>query len=353
MNVTDQATGIRPGESPDTEKLEAYLKDTVPGLEGPLTIQQFPSGHSNLTYLLTVGKREMVLRRPPFGTKAKSAHDMGREYRILNALKPVFPYVPAPLTYTEDPSVMGCPFYVMERIRGIILRRELPEGLHFSPEDMRKLCENLVEVQYRLHSLDYAKIGLGDFGKPEGYVQRQISGWSKRYRNARTPDAPEFESVMAWLAENMPEDSAFPGIIHNDFKFDNVILDPENPLSIIGVLDWEMATVGDPLMDLGCSLGYWVEADDPPEFQISRSVPTHAAGALTRREVLTHYEKISGRSVGNTDFYLCFGMFRLAVIAQQIYYRYFHGQTKDARFKHLIFAVQVLEKASVRIISKQ
>ncbi|MEZ4526323.1 MAG: phosphotransferase family protein [Desulfobacterales bacterium] len=353
MDFTDQATGIRAGETLDTAKLEAYLKDTIPDLQGTLNIQQFPSGHSNLTYLLTVGDREMVLRRPPFGTKAKTAHDMGREYRILNVLKPVFPYVPMPLAYTEDPAVMGCPFYVMERIRGIILRKELPEGLELPREKMRRLCEKLVEVQYQLHSLDYQKIGLADFGKPDGYVQRQVSGWSQRYRNARTPDAPEFENVMTWLAEHMPPDSPFPGIIHNDFKFDNVILDPNDPLSVIGILDWEMATVGDPLMDLGCTLGYWVEQNDPPEFQLMRTLPTHVPGTLSRKEMLACYEKLSGRTISHADFYLCFGMFRLAVIAQQIYYRYYHGQTKDARFKKLIFAVQLLEKAAAAFVKKQ
>jgi len=346
MDYTDKATGIRPGEELHTGRLEAFLKENVSSLQGHLTVQQFPSGHSNLTYLIRMGNREMVLRRPPFGTKAKTAHDMGREYKILKALKPVFSYVPEPLAYTEDPSVMGCPFYVMERIDGIILRKEMPEGLNLSPDKVRHLFQRHVEIQFELHSLDYKKIGLENFGKPRGYVERQVKGWSKRYRNARTPDAPDFEKVMTWLAENMPRDSSFIGIIHNDFKFDNLILDPNDPLSIIGILDWEMATVGDPIMDLGCTLGYWVEKNDAPQFQLMRTLPTHVEGAMTRKEVVACYEKVSGRAIENMNFYYCFGLFRLAGIAQQIYYRFYHGQTEDERFKMMIFAVQLLAKAA-------
>lgn len=346
MDFTDQATKIRPGEELHTGRLKAFLKDTIPGLKGPPTVQQFPKGHSNLTYLIRMGDRKLVLRRPPIGTKAKTAHDMGREYKILKALKPVFSYVPQPLVYTEDLSVMGCPFYLMERIEGIILRKEMPQGLNLSPDQIRRLFERHVEIQFELHSLDYKKIGLENFGKPTGYVERQVKGWSERYRSARTPDAPAFEEVMTWLAENMPKDSSFTGIIHNDFKFDNLILDPNDPLSIIGILDWEMATVGDPIMDLGCTLGYWVEKNDAQEFQLMRTLPTHVEGAMTRKEVVAFYEKLSGKTIENMNFYYCFGLFRLAGIAQQIYYRFYHGQTKDERFKMLIFAVQLLAKAA-------
>jgi len=350
MDFTDKATKIRPGEEIHTGRLEAFLKENISGLRGPLTVQQFPSGHSNLTYLIRMGDREMVLRRPPIGTKAKTAHDMSREYKVLKALKPVFCYVPQPLAYTEDLSVMGCPFYLMERIKGIILRKEISTGLNLSPHKVRRLFQRHVEVQFELHSLDYKKIGLENFGKPVGYVERQVKGWSERYRNARTPDAPDFEKVMAWLAANMPEDSSFTGIIHNDFKFDNLILDPKDPLSIIGILDWEMATIGDPIMDLGCTLGYWVEKNDSQEFQLMRTLPTHVEGALTRKEIVACYEKLCGKTIENMNFYYCFGLFRLAGIAQQIYYRFYHGQTKDERFKMLIFAVQLLAKAAENAI---
>lgn len=351
MEYTDKTVDIRPGEELDVTRLDAFLRDSLPGMDGPLSIRQFPGGHSNLTYLVTIGEKEIVLRRPPFGTKAKSAHDMGREYKILSALQPVFTYVPQPLAFTEDESVIGCPFYVMERIRGIILRQKIPEGIGLTPQKMHRLFKRMVELQFELHSLDYEKIGLGDFGKPEGYVERQVNGWSQRYRNARTPDVPDWEGVMAWLAGHMPPDSDKPGIIHNDFKFDNLVLDKDDPTKIIGILDWEMATVGDPLMDLGCTLGYWVERDDLPEAQMMAIMPTNVDGAMTRKEVVAYYEELSDWPIEHFEFYYCFGLFKLAVILQQIYYRYYHGQTSDKRFKTFSFAVHILEKTAQGVIS--
>ena len=348
----DEATEVRQGEELDTRKVEAFLRDVIPGLEGEMAIQQFPSGASNLTYLVTVGEREMVLRRPPFGTKAKTAHDMGREYKVLKALGPVYPYCPRPLAYTADPEVMGCSFYVMDRIRGIILRRDIPDSLRVGPEEMTRLCENLFKVLYELHSVNYREIGLEALGKPEGYVERQVTGWSRRYRTARTPDVPEAELVMSWLKEKMPPDTERPCLIHNDFKFDNVVLDPENPLNIIGVLDWEMTTVGDPLMDLGGTLAYWVEAGDSHEMQLLRTVPTNTQGALKRRELVAFYEHLSGRAILHYDFYFCFGLFKLAGIAQQIYYRYYHGQTQDPRFEKMGYVVGILENAAMSIIER-
>jgi aminoglycoside phosphotransferase (APT) family kinase protein len=352
MNFTDQPSDIRNGEELDSVRVEAFIRDSIPGLSGEMTIKQFPRGHSNLTYLITMGDREMILRRPPFGTKAKTAHDMNREYRVLSALNPVFSYGPRPIIYTDDTSIMGCPFYLMERISGIILRRDLPSGLELTPQQVRQLFEELVNVQVKLHTIDYHKIGLTDFGKPQGYVERQVLGWSKRYRTARTPDAPDCESIMVWLEEHMPPDSENPAIIHNDFKLDNAVLDKDNPTKIIGVLDWEMATIGDPLMDLGSSLAYWVEPDDPPEILAIRTMPTHLEGALARKQMIDYYAQRSGRVIDDFSFYYCFGLFRLAVIAQQIYYRYYHGQTKDQRFKDLILFVVILEKVARGIIEK-
>jgi aminoglycoside phosphotransferase (APT) family kinase protein len=349
MDVLDKPIPVRQGEDLDLKPVETFLKDTIPGLEGDLVVEQFPSGFSNLTYLIRVGNKELVLRRPPFGRKAKSAHDMGREYRVMSALNPVFPYCPKPLVYTEDESIMGCPFYVMERFNGIILRKKLPKGLSFSPVQMRTLCENLLDVHVELHSVDYRKIGLDGLGKPEGYVKRQVEGWSERYRAARTPDAPDFEDVMEWLHAKMPPDFSRPSLIHNDYKFDNVVLDPDNPLKIIGVLDWEMATIGDPLMDLGNSLGYWVQADDPQDIQTAGMLPTNLPGALTRQEMVQRYAEKSGIAIDNFDFYQCYGIFRIVVILQQIYYRYYHGQTKDERFKLLIFGVHIAGEAARKI----
>ncbi len=351
-NLTDRATSIRSGEELDTQKVLEFLKDHIPNLDDDIEIKQFPSGFSNLTYSVKVGEREMVLRRPPFGKKAKTAHDMGREYKILSALKPVFPYCPQPLAYTEDETIMGCPFYVMERIPGIILRKDFPPEIEMNASSARTLSENLIKVQHQLHSVDYVQAGLADFGKPEGYVKRQVQGWSGRYRDARTTDAPDFEKVMQWLDDKMPGESGVVGIIHNDFKFDNAVLNPFNPTEIIGILDWEMATLGDPLMDLGSSLGYWVEKDDPPYMQLIRQMPTHLEGMLTRKEQFAFYGELTGITSNYFDFYYSFGLFRLAVIAQQIYYRFYHGQTKDQRFGMLMQPIKALEKTALNIIEK-
>ena len=349
MSFADETRVPRPGEELDAARLAAWLRELRPDLEGPLEISQFPAGHSNLTYLVRVGADELVLRRPPFGKKPKSGHDMHREWRVLSALSGHFPHAPEPVAFCDDTSVLGAPFFLMRRIRGLILRRDLPEGLEFAPRTMRALCERLVDVHRELHSLDYRAMGLEDFGHPEGYVERQVTGWSQRYRAARTPDVPDFEEVMAWLRENRPPERA-AAVIHNDYRFDNVVLDPADPLRIIGVLDWEMATIGDPLMDLGASLAYWVQADDPPTLQAIRLVPTTAPGALSRREVVERYLDGTGLEVDDFTFYYVYGLFRLAGIAQQIYYRFFHGQTRDPRFGKLGRAVQILEATARQAI---
>ncbi len=352
MGIIDQPVEVRKGEELDVAKVEKYLFAQMPGLKGPFEIRQFPSGFSNLTYLVRAGDREFILRRPPFGHKAKTAHDMSREYRMLTALRPVYPYCPNALLYCDDEEVMGSPFYVMERLTGIILRKDIPKEMNLSQEDAQRLCENLIQVQCDLHKVDYHRAGLADYGKPEGYVRRQVEGWSGRYRAARTPDAPDFEKVMQWLDGHQTKDSAHPGVIHNDYKFDNVVLDPDNGFRIKGVLDWEMATIGDPLMDLGSSLAYWVDRNDPEMMQAIRQMPTDSPGMLTRDEMVRLYSQMSGIKIDNFDFYYCFGLFRLAVIAQQIYYRFFHGQTKDQRFGMLVHAVKILEDTALRLIEK-
>ncbi|MCB2227587.1 MAG: phosphotransferase family protein [Desulfarculaceae bacterium] len=350
MSVMDLAAPTRQGEELDAARVEAYLRESIPGLCGAVKIAQFPSGYSNLTYLISAGEKQMVLRRPPHGTKAKSAHDMGREYRILSALHPVFPYCPRPLAYCSDEAVMGCPFYVMERISGIILRKEMPPELNFGPAQMRRLTERLVELMAELHAVDYVAAGLGDFGKPAGYARRQVEGWSKRYVNARTPDVPDGEAVMAWLSAGLPPDNAVGTVIHNDFKLDNVVLDPADPLKIIGVLDWEMATIGDPLMDLACTLAYWAQADDEPELLANAAMLTYLPGSLTRAQAVEYYSQKTGRVMDHIGFYYTFGLFRLAVIAQQIYYRFYHGQTKDQRFARLPHAVRALLAKAERVM---
>jgi aminoglycoside phosphotransferase (APT) family kinase protein len=343
---------VRKGEEININNLKDFLNDNIHHFEKqiPLSVKQFSGGYSNLTYLVTSGDNEMVLRRPPVGANIKSAHDMEREYRILKSLRPMFPYCPEALVYCDDPSVIGTCFYVMKRISGIILRKELPNNLKFSPEETRKLCEKLLDVHVELHDIHVKAVGLDFIGKPVGYVGRQVDGWISRYQKARTDDAPDFKNVMHWLKDKQPNDTDSPCIIHNDFKFDNVVLNPKNPVSIIGVLDWEMATYGDPLMDLGNSLAYWVEKTDPPDFQSIRVMPTTIEGALTRNELVDRYGKKTGRDMYYFDYYLCFGLFRLAVIAQQIYKRFVQGLTKDKRFGKLIFAVHILEKAAMQLI---
>ena len=345
----DQPSAVRNGEELELSRLGPYLAEQL-GLDGEVEVLQFPSGFSNLTYLLRVGGRDVVLRRPPFGKKPKTGHDMKREHDVLEALKEAYPYCPKPLLYCDDKSVIGAPFYVMERIEGIIIRREFPADLDVSAEDVASIFDRVVEVHAELHAIEPSAVGLADFGRPEGYVKRQVAGWSDRYRRARTPDVPDCEGIMAWLDANRPSEVGSGCVIHNDFRLDNLVLASDDPRAVVGVLDWEMATLGDPLMDLGASLAYWVERGDPPEMQAMRMMPTNAEAAPTRAEVVTRYAELSGLEIPSFDFYLCYGLFRLAGIVQQIYYRAYHGQTADPRFQHLNHWVAVLAAAAEKLI---
>jgi len=349
MSFDETTRAPRPGEEIDRERLAAYLEDLDAGFRAPLDIRQFPSGHSNLTYLIRIGGTELILRRPPAGKKPKSGHDMKREWTMLSALKNHFNYVPEAVAFCEDTEVLGAPFFLMRPIYGLILRRDLPAGLEISPRKMRRLCEELIDVHRELHALDPGALGLGNLGHPEGYVERQISGWARRFRDARTPDVPDFEDIISWLDAGRPAEQG-ASVIHNDYRFDNVVLDPEQSLRIIGVLDWEMATIGDPLMDLGASLAYWIEKKDSPELQSIRLVPTNLPGALSRKDVVRRYLEKAGLELEDFSFYYVYGLFRLAGIAQQIYYRYTHGQSSDQRFAALGHAVRVLEHQAQRVI---
>jgi aminoglycoside phosphotransferase (APT) family kinase protein len=331
--VPEEARAPRPGEELDAGTVAGFLARELPGFDGEVEIAQFPGGASNLTYLVRAPGREWVLRRPPFGTKARSAHDMGREYRILSRIHEAFPYAPRPVLFCADPDVLGEEFYLMERLQGLILRRDLPEGMRLAPAQAAALCRNLVDIHAELHAVDYEAAGLGELGRPEGYVARQVRGWSERYRAARTDDVPDNEALMAWLEENRPPEAARAAIIHNDYKFDNVVLgETDGRWRITGVLDWEMATIGDPLMDLGASLAYWVQADDPEPMQQIRMLPTHLPGMMRRAELVEYYCARAGLEPARFEFYYVYGLFRLAVIVQQIYYRFVLGQTKNPRF---------------------
>jgi aminoglycoside phosphotransferase (APT) family kinase protein len=349
--LVDQTRPVRDGEELDRDKLLAYLRRELDAPDGDLEIEQFPGGHSNLTYAIRFAGEDYVLRRPPFGSKVKSAHDMSREYRMLSRLAPSYPLAPAPVLLCDDESVLGCQFYVMQRLRGIILRKRAPDGLELDAARAATLCESFVDTFVGLHSLDYRALGLGDFGKPEGYVERQVTGWTKRYAGSKTDELPELDEVARWLAAHMPE-SPPATIIHNDFKFDNLVLDPADATRIIGILDWEMTTIGDPLMDLGTTLSYWVQDDDPDVMKMFGFGPTALPGMFTRRELADHYGERSGRDVANILFYYCYGLFKTAVVLQQIYYRYKQGLTHDERFGQFGMGVRILIDVAARAIDR-
>ena len=351
-NWIDRTKAVRRGEELDAARLEAYMAGRITGLGSPLVIEQFPSGHSNLTYLIRAGEQEMVLRRPPFGAhKIKSGHNMNREFQILSGIYPLYKKVPKPLLYCDDESVLGAPFYIMERAKGVILRIVPPEGMELSEEAMRRLSEVFTDTLVEIHAVDYHSAGLDDLGRPEGYVERQIKGWTERYINARTDDIPDMERAARWLAENMPAQSGV-SLIHNDFKYDNLVLDPGDLSRIIAILDWEMATIGDPLMDLGTSLGYWVDPDDPDEMQMIKQCLTTLPGNLSRSQIVARYAEKSGRDVSHMLFHYVYALFKIAIIIQQIYYRYAKGFTKDERFANLIIGVNILSKTAALAIEK-
>ena len=343
----DQTTAVRQGEELDLSKLEPFLRAHFPSESGPLIVRQYPSGHSNLTYSVQLGSREMVLRRPPFGSKVKTAHDMGREFRVLSKLHAHYPPAPHVLLFCEDVSILGAPFYLMEPIHGIILRSDVPQGLDFSPVVAQRVSESFLDNLAFLHSLDYNAIGLADLGKPQGYLERQVRGWIERYHGSKTHDIPEVETISSWIQQHMPS-SSDAALIHNDYKYDNVVLDPGDLTRIIGVLDWEMCTIGDPLSDLGSALAYWVDASDPPEILETRWGPTTYPGSLTRAQLVQRYAQKTGRDVSNMPFYLVFARFKIVVIVQQIYYRYHQGLTHDERFATMPQRIHLLLRAALR-----
>jgi aminoglycoside phosphotransferase (APT) family kinase protein len=322
----------RPGEELDVSAVDAWLRGVAPGLEGTPEVTQYAGGASNWTYRLRYRNRDLVLRRPPAGTKARSAHDMAREYRIQAALAPVYPVVPRMVALCRDPAVLGVDFYVMDRIDGLVPRARLPEGVSLGAAGARRLCEAWVDRLVELHRIDPRAAGLDGLGKGPGYPRRQVEGWSERYVRARTWNVPSFERVRAWLEERVPADVA-SCVIHNDWRLDNVVLDPADTTHIVGVLDWEMATVGDPLMDLGSALAYWVHADDDPLMRLTRRQPTHLPGMLRREEIVERYLSATGLRPERWAFYEVFGLFRLAGIAQQIYYRYHRRETRNPAFR--------------------
>lgn len=337
-------TPVRQEDAFDVAAVHSWLTQFISETQLP-EVQQFRSGASNLTYLLKYPNRELVLRRPPVGTKAASAHDMKREFLIQSRLKPVYDLVPTVIALCEDQSILGSDFYVMERIPGVIFRRDVPESL--SAADISVMADSLVKGLVQLHAVDTNV--LSELNKGAGYVKRQVEGWSKRYRAALTDDVPNGEDVMNWLATNQPED-VDSCIIHGDWRIDNMVFDLGQK-KLVGVLDWELATVGDPLMDLGSALAYWIDKDDEPMFASLRRQPSHLDGMPTRKEFIAQYLAASNRKCDDFTFYEVFGLFRLTVIIQQIWARYKAGQTTNPAFQGFGMGVNILINRAQGLIS--
>ena len=347
-SADNTARPVRAEDAFDVEAVGRWLEPRTGSAE-VTEVQQFAGGASNLTFLVRQPERDLILRRPPSGRKAAGAHDMGREHGIQAALAPVFPYVASMIGHEPDESVIGAEFYVMEKVPGRILRQDLPEPAP-TPEEVSALCGRFLDVLVALHSVDVAQVpDLAALSKGEGYVGRQVRGWVKRLEGARTDDTGDWSDVLGWIEQHQPADAGSV-VIHNDYRFDNLVLDDD--LGIRAVLDWELATVGCPLMDLSSVLGYWIQGDDDEVFQLFRRQPSNAPGMWTRDELVTAYAERTGRAVSDSDrlFYEVFGLFRLAVIAQQIWYRYVHKQTTNEAYAALGQVVPVLEQRCRRLL---
>ena len=344
----DAAAAVRDGEAIPLDALRAWWSAAI-GHVGGIEVEQFPRGFSNLTYLVRAGGDEYVLRRPPFGVKPGVAHDVLREGRLLTALRPAYARVPKVVALCDDPGVIGAPFFVMERVRGLIARGALPESLSFGASQLRALSAAAIETLVALHAVDWRVPGLESLGRPEGYVERQVGGWGKRWLAARTGEVPQIERVLGWLSAHAPATGGAT-LVHNDFKFDNLVLDPADPTRVRAVLDWELATIGDPRLDLATTLGYWLEAGDPPPLlQLGIGI-TALPGNWSRAQVVAAWESATQRSAGDPVWLFAFGLFKVAVIAQQIFARYAAGHTRDPRFAHLDLAVAALGDLAARAI---
>lgn len=348
LNV-DETAEVRAGEELDAARLEPYLRAMLPGAGDGFEIRQFPGGHSNLTYSVRVGDRELVLRRPPFGSTVKSAHDMGREYTILSAIGDRYPYAPKVVVYCEDESVIGAKFYVMERIQGIVLRREKPANWSASPDTVNAICKNFVKALVELHAVDWKAAGLESLRKEGHFMERQVLGWEKRYYGSQTDEIEGVQEVFDWCKAELPPDAGAV-LIHNDFKFDNVLLGADDNSKVVGVLDWEMSTIGDPLFDLGVAIGYWVNREGDKGIDVTRGFLTREPGAITRQEFVDLYGELSGRDISDMRYYYVFALIKLAVVIQQIYYRYATGKTSDPRFAPMIMGVKVLTDRAREVI---
>ncbi|MEK6325764.1 MAG: phosphotransferase family protein [Acidobacteriota bacterium] len=364
ISETGDTAPIRPGEELNLQALEEYLREHLPDLlpgepldHASIAVEQFPGGHSNLTYLVRLGGHEFVLRRPPFGPVAPTAHDMPREYRLLVAVHPLFPLAPRPYLLCEDTSIIGVPFYLMERRRGLVIRRDIPKEIGDDLDLRRRVSEGMIDTLATLHSVDIYTSGLVNIGKPVGFVTRQVKGWTERWQRSKTSELSEIDQVIQWLADRIPlepdPEAGRPAtLVHNDFKLDNTMLDPKDPARVVAVLDWEMCTVGDPLIDLGIFLCYWAMKGDPEARRESISPVTTEPGWISRQEIIERYAKKTGRDLSGSAFYEVFALFKTAVVLQQIYFRFIKGQTHDERFKEFDRRVKGLASASLELAEK-
>ncbi len=353
MSENNPSGAVRKGEELNVKNLQSFLvnQQLIEGEKSPLAISQFSGGYSNLTYLLQIEGKEFVLRRPPIGTQVKKGHDMGREYKVLCRLFKVFPKAPQALSFCDDETIIGAPFYIMEKVDGIIIRVKEVKKRNIGPGEFPIIANSWLETFVELHQADYQAAGLEDLGRPEGYVQRQVAIWSKQYLKAATEEVPAAQKVMQWMEDHQARQYQF-SLIHNDYKYDNIVFANEKWTDVKAVLDWEMCTIGDPLMDLGTSLGYWVMHSDPDIMKGGLPSPTIFEGNPSRTEIVEWYEKKSGRTIDHLIFYYVYGLFKIAVIAQQIYYRYKKGYTTDQRFAHLNQAAALLCMTALQAIEK-
>lgn len=349
MIKIDHSIPLKEGEQFDIEVLNRYLEEAAPSIGKVINISRFPGGYSNITYCLETAEKEYVLRMPPEGAQIHAAHDMGREFRVISMLEPHYKKVPHVIHCYENDNIIGAPFYIMERIKGVILRAGNAPKMQISADQMQAISIALIDNLVALHAIDIEKTGLIELGKPEGYVSRQVSGWVKRYYAAETDRIENMNSIADWLSKQIPR-SQKATLLHNDYKYDNVILDPNQLSNIIAVLDWEMTTVGDPLMDLGASLAYWFEAGEEEVLKIYNL--TWLLGNLSRREFVQRYAEKTGRDMTDILFYYVFGLFKNAVIGQQIYQRFKQGKTNDSRFGALLPLIELLSLKAMQALDK-
>ncbi|KAA3658572.1 MAG: phosphotransferase family protein [Chloroflexi bacterium] len=339
---------VRLDERFEEGRLADYLRDKLPGAENPLQVRQFGGGAANLTYLLDFGTHEYVLRRPPLGPVAKSAHDMAREYKVLSVLHQALPSAPKAFLYCDDVDVIGADFFVMERLHGVVVRKSMPETFAGMPDAARRMSGALVDALAAFHAVDYEAIGLGDLGRPDGFLARQIDGWYRRWNHAKIEDLDEMDRLHRWLQDNLPATSMF-SLVHNDYKLDNVMFAEDDPGHVVGIFDWDMCTLGDPLSDLGALLCYWSEPTDPAYYRAMAMMPTEDMGFMTRDELVARYEVVNGRSLTNINFYHALGLFRVSVIIAQIFIRFHRGQTQDKRFAAFGRMIPLMAKVGLEV----